>query len=86
MKTINQVGLNEIREYLGRNFKAAVNSGEGASWFTDDMISAWADDAEFQLSEGNSASIEIKSSDSITGCAQEFTVSDAGIDVVADVE
>jgi hypothetical protein len=44
------------------------------------MLSAWADAAEFQLVEGNSATIEIRSWDTVSGHTEEFTVSDAGID------
>jgi len=44
------------------------------------MLLAWAADAEFQLSDGNPATIEIKSSDSIHGHTQEFNISDCGFD------
>ena len=72
IRTINAEGLKEIRAFLSENHK------KGDS-FTDSMIRAWAADAEFQLAEGNPASIEIKSSDSVRGYTQEFTVSDAGM-------
>lgn len=73
-RTINTTGLNEIKEFLAANHK------KGGDHFTRDMLQAWAADAEFQMSEGNSPSIEIKASDSIHGYTQEYTVSDAGID------
>lgn len=73
-RTINASGLNEIKEFLAANHK------KGGDHFTRDMLQAWAADAEFQMSEGNSPSIEIKSYDSIHGYTQEYTVSDAGID------
>ena len=44
------------------------------------MLRAWAADAEFQLAEGNSATIEIKSWDTLSGHTETFAVSDAGID------
>ena len=69
---INAHGLHEIKTFLAENHKNGAN-------FTDAMIRAWADDAEFQLSEGNSASIEIRAWDSIHGRTQEFTVSDEGV-------
>lgn len=70
--TVNDIGLAEIREFLAANHKK-----EG---FTDDMIRAWAADAEFQLGEGNPASIEIKSWDCIHGRTVEYTISDDGLD------
>lgn len=72
--TVNERGLNEIKEFLAANHKL------GGNHFTRDMLLAWAADAEFQLAEGNPASIEIKSWDSIHGRAQEFTISAAGLD------
>ena len=72
--TVNEQGLNEIKEFLAANHK------KGGDHFTRDMLQAWAADAEFQLSEGNSATIEIKSWDSIHGYTQEYRISDAGLD------
>ena len=72
--TVNGQGLAEIKEFL------ANNHTKGGYHFDRDMLLAWAADAEFQLSEGNYASIEIKSWDSISGYPQEFTISDAGLD------
>ena len=72
--TVNEQGLAEIKEFL------ANNHTKGGDHFDRSMLLAWAADAEFQLSEGNSATIEIKSWDSIRGYAQEFTISPAGLD------
>lgn len=72
--TVNEQGLNEIKEFLAANHK------KGGDHFTRDMLQAWAADAEFQLAEGNSASIEIKSWDSQSGHAEVLTISNAGID------
>lgn len=72
--TVNEQGLNEIKEFLAANHK------RGGDHFDRDMLTAWAADAEFQLAEGNPATIEIKSFDSIHGRTQEFTISDAGLD------
>ena len=74
IRTINSTGLAEIAAFLADNHKL------GGDHFTSDMLLAWAADAEFQLSEGNSASIEISGRDSISGRPEVFTVSDAGID------
>ena len=73
-RTINTTGLREIADFLAANHRL------GGEHFTSDMLNAWAADAEFQMSEGNSHSIELKASDSIHGYTQEYTVSDAGID------
>ncbi len=72
--SVNEQGLNEIKEFLTDNHK------KGGDHFDRNMLLAWAADAEFQLSEGNPATIEIKSFDSIHGHTQEFTISDAGLD------
>lgn len=79
MKTINEQGINEIKEFL------AVNHVKGGDHFDKAMLNAWAAEAEFQLAEGNPASIELRSWESIHGYTQEFTISDAGVDVVDDV-
>ena len=76
-RSINKIGLNEIAEFLGTHHKL------GRDHFTDDMLRAWAADAEFQLSEGNDASIEIRSLDSVSGHTETFTISDAGLDSTA---
>lgn len=73
-RTINAQGLAEIRAFLAAHHK------KGADHFTPEMLRAWAADAEFQLSEGNSADIEIKSWDTMSGHAELLTVSPAGID------
>jgi hypothetical protein len=73
-KTINAIGLAEIHAFLAARHKL------GGDHFTPSMLSAWADGAEFQLAEGNPASIEIRSWDTVSGHAEEFTVSDAGLD------
>lgn len=73
IKSINEVGLKEIAEFLRANHK------KGADFNRDNLI-AWAADAEFQLGEGNDACIEIRSFDSIHGRTQTFTISEAGID------
>lgn len=75
MKVVNQQGLVEIREFLAANHKKGDN-------FTPGMIQAWARDADFQLAEGNPASIEIRACDSIHGRTQELRISDEGLDSV----
>jgi hypothetical protein len=74
IRTINAAGRAEIAAFLAENHK------KGGTHFTDSMLHAWAADAEFQMSEGNTPTIEIRSFDSVSGHTETFTVSDAGID------
>lgn len=78
--TVNEQGLSEIRDFLAANHK------KGADYFNRDMLLAWAADAEFQLSEGNSAIIEIRADDCIHGHTMEYRISDAGLDVHENLE
>lgn len=73
-RTINATGIQEIASFLATHHKL------GGDHFTADMLRAWAADAEFQLDEGNSPTIEISSWDAASGHAETYTVSDAGID------
>jgi hypothetical protein len=78
MKTVNETGLQEIREFLATNhISGGISRGEH---FTTEMISAWARDAELQMSEGNPPTIEISSGDSVNGQSMQYTISAAGID------
>lgn len=79
IRTVNAAGIEEIRAFLLANHKRA-DLYTGATKTTMDMLRAWAADAEASLSDGNDASIEIKSWDSAHGHTQTFTVSDVGID------
>ena len=74
--SVNEQGLNEIKEFLASNHK------KGGDHFTREMLQAWAADAEFQLAEGNPASIEIRAWDAVSGHTETFTISDAGLDCV----
>ncbi len=73
-RTINAAGVAEIHAFLAARHKL------GGDHFTPDMLHAWAADAEFQLAEGNSPTIEIKSWEAASGHTETFTVSDTGID------
>ncbi|MFO0449533.1 MAG: hypothetical protein ACK52I_12885 [Pseudomonadota bacterium] len=72
--TLNERGLDEIREFL------AINHKKCGDHFSREMLEAWASDAEFQISEGNPATIELRAYDCIHGCTMQYTISDAGID------
>lgn len=73
--SVNPNGIAQIAAFLKENHKKGEMISENA-----DMLAAWAQDAEFQLSQGNPALFEIKSVDSIRGRTQEFTISSDGID------
>ena len=70
--TINQTGVDEIKGFLSAAHKP--------HFFDQNMLNAWASAAEFQLGEGNPASIEISQHHSQSGRTETFTVSAAGID------
>ena len=72
--TINSVGIAEIQAFLAERHKL------GGDHFTPEMLRAWADDAEFQLSEGNTPTIEINSWDAVSGHTEVYTVSNYGLD------
>ena len=78
-RTINSTGRAEIAAFLGEHHAAAVASGEGASYFSASMLDAWCADAEFQLAEGNGASIEILARDSASGHTVMYSVSASGV-------
>lgn len=70
---VNETGLKAINAFLAANHKLGDN-------FVRDNLLAWAEDAEFQISEGNPACIEIPGIVSVTGAAIEFTIPDEGLD------
>lgn len=71
---VNETGLNEIKEFL------AANNKKGGDHFNREMLKAWATEAEFQLSEGNPPTIEIRSFDSLSGATSEYCISEEGLD------
>lgn len=73
--TINETGLREIAEFLAAHHKL------GGDYFTRDMLSAWAAEAEESADAGNPAMIEIRAHDSVSGAPITFTISAAGVDV-----
>ncbi len=74
-RTVNQKGLQEIQEFL----RKTLAGYENRTFSTDELL-AWAYEAEFQLREGNPASIEIKHYSSEGGYTRQFTISDEGLD------
>ena len=74
IQSINSIGIQEIHAFLSECHKL------GGDHFTPAMLLAWAQDAEFQMSEGNSPTVEIKSWDAVSGHTEICTVSAAGID------
>ena len=77
MKSVNEIGLKEIHDFLAKKHK------KGGEHFDHEMLLAWARQAEFQISEGNPASIEIRSYDSVSGHTENYTISPAGLDCEA---
>ena len=75
LKTVNATGLREIHEFLAKNHRLDITH------FDHPMILAWAYDVEDSMAEGNGAEIELRSRDSLSGCTQTYTISDAGLDV-----
>jgi len=69
---INAIGFSEIHQFLLRHHKA--------SGFTKPEILAWIGEAEFQLSEGNGAVIEIPAHNSNSGVPITYTISKKGLD------
>ena len=73
IKYINDRGIQEIYNFLSERSKMEKDH------FTHSMLQAWANDAEFQLSEGNPPSIELKSWETVSGKTEEMTISSAGV-------
>ena len=71
--TINKAGIAEIESFL-------LKTTHNPNGLSEDMLQAWASAAEFQLGEGNGASIEVYSFFSRSGRTETYTISDAGID------
>lgn len=71
---VNETGLAEIHAFLAENHKL------GGGHFDASMLLAWANEAEFQISECGRASIEIQSRSSISGNAENYVISDEGLD------
>lgn len=71
---INEKGIKEIESFLVERLK------DGHKGFTKAQLLAWADDAEYQMREGNPPTIEIKSCESVSGHTECFTVPECGID------
>ena len=74
---INEAGLAEIHAFLEAHHK------RGGAHFTPAMVRAWAADAEFQARIGSPPSIEIRAWDTVSGCAQCYTISPDGVDLVS---
>ena len=73
--TVNAAGLSEIAAFLAAHHKKG-----GDHHFTADMLIARAADAARQLGDGNTATIEIRSWDTVSGHTETYTISEAGID------
>lgn len=72
---INQNGRSQIRNFLQDNMKDFTDS-----YICEDALDYWCQQAEFQLSEGNGATIELKPWEAWKGYTIEFSISGEGID------
>ena len=77
MKTVNEYGRMEIKEFLQNNHKYFINREISCN---DTMLYAWTEDAEFQMQEGNTPTIEIPGYQSTKGYTVTFTVSEKGVE------
>ena len=71
---VNDIGLAEIADFLATWHTGCANPSR-------EQLRAWADDAEFQIAEGNPAMIEIPARHSKTGAAVVLRISPAGFSV-----
>jgi DNA-binding PadR family transcriptional regulator len=71
---INENGLKQLADFLRANHKRGEIIADSPK-----MLRAWADCAEFSLTEGNGASVEIRSFESVHGMTQDFTITDEGL-------
>lgn len=69
---INEIGIKEIHDFLASRHKL------GGDHFDVNMLNAWAAEAENNAAEGNGATVEILSFDSVSGHAETYEVSDSG--------
>jgi hypothetical protein len=79
-RSVNANGIAQIAAFLLENHKRGEIISQDPA-----MLRAWAADAEFSLSEGNRADIEIRAFDSVLCGTQIFTISADGLDS-CDVE
>lgn len=75
---LNAAGIQELRDFLIANLKLR----DGVS-LDDDIVSAWAQDAEQSADNGNPPMIELRAWESLSGATQTFTVSGSGVEVSA---
>lgn len=71
---INKIGIQEIADFLAKHHM------RGANYFTQDMLKAWAFEAEICLADGKPATIEIKSLDATDKKEHFLAISKSGID------
>lgn len=76
IQMVNASGLNQIRDFLSENHKY------GGDHFSSSMLKAYAEEAEFQLSEGNAPFIELRAAETVSGHTEQFTISEEGLDSI----
>jgi len=73
--TVNEIGLTEIARFLSETLN---NPPE---FFSYGELAAWAKDAEFQMREGNAATIEVPARRALSGRTECLVLSVACLDV-----
>jgi len=76
-KIVNESGLIEIQKILQKHHKNFLNctDEEFLTSYSKNLLHAWAEKVESQLSEGNPPCFEIVNWDSVTGQTQTFELS-----------
>jgi len=72
---VNENGLKAIHKFLSENHKL------GGEHFDDDMILAWAAEAEQTADDGNGCHIEISAWDSVWNRTQVFDLPESCYDI-----
>jgi hypothetical protein len=74
MQVVNAHGKHEIATFLLNNHVRGL-----ALYCVPAVLNAWAREAEFSLSEGNAALIEISARNSLQSRAQTYTLTSKGL-------
>lgn len=71
---LNDAGMQQLRQFLANNLKLRPEVE------LDEVLGAWAQEAEQSLNAGNPAIVELKNWESLDGHTQTFEITDAGVD------
>lgn len=82
IKTVNDKGIEQIRQWLGQHHKRAVTSGKGANYFSDSQLYSWATHVEYRMDAGDQPTLGLAHYQSLAGKNEEFTLTDDGINTL----